>query len=234
MPGTLDDVREIIQFLEGHGTGPVTLLIVPGRKWEKSGISFLKELENDGYKLAGHGWTHQRLRTASFAHGVHSRLMSRDYAEHLSLEREEIMNIVRRSYGWFQKEGLKPPILYIPPAWAIGKISKNDLKELPFRFYETMMRIHDSDTGSSSKLPLVWFNADTSLRVFSSHVSNALNKAIGALSNQPVRIAVHPIDLRLGFASHLSLALDQCDAFVTYREVMTSANRSRTSSPCHP
>lgn len=220
MPKTFSDVKGIISLLERYQMGPVTLLIVPGKEWKENEITLLKGLEKKGYNLAGHGWTHKTLKIKSFKHRIHSVVLSRNSAEHLSLKAENIKKIIQSSYRWFQDVGLKSPFLYVPPGWALGKVSVNDLRDLPFRLYETLTGLYDSEIDLTYRLPLIGFEADKRLRILSLRVSNSLNKAMVRISNRPVRIGIHPTDLRLGLASSIFSTLKQCDEFVSYKEVM--------------
>lgn len=220
MPDTLHDIRGIIHFLERHQVGPVTLLVVPGKAWERSDIRWLKDLQEEGYNLAGHGWNHEALKMESFKHRIHSVILSRDSAEHLSLKGDRVIQIIRDSYQWFQEVGLERPFLYVPPAWALGNISRENLGHLPYRLYETLSGLYDSETDSTHRIPLVGFEADDPLRASTLPLLNALNTLTAALSNRPVRIAIHPRDLKLALAPRLSPILERCHTFMTYRQVL--------------
>lgn len=216
MPETLSRVREILALLEESGVHPVTLLVVPGRGWDEAGLGLLRRWAREGHRLAGHGWEHRALPPAGLYHYLHSRLISRDQAEHLSRSREELLERVRRTHGWFGEVGLPAPELYVPPAWAMGALRRDDLRALPFACYEVLPGLIHGGTGRLLPLPLVGFEADTRLRWLSLKLFNGANRAGARLLNgvtgrpgnrvghrptsrtrrrrYPLRIAIHPFD----------------------------------------
>lgn len=220
MPGTLSAVKIIIGLLQEHQVGPVSLLVVPGKDWKKTDIAWLQELEKRGYNLAGHGCTHRSVEKKSFKHRIHSVALSKNAAEHLSQKTEQIIKIIHCSHQWFQDVGLKKPYLYVPPAWALGKISVNDLKNLPFRIYETLTGLYDIKTGRTRKLPLVGFEAESRLKACGLRISNTLNETLAVICNRPLRVAIHPGDLQLGLSADILPTIARCHAFVTYNEII--------------
>ena len=194
MPTTLDRVREIVRFLRERRINRFTLLVVPGSGWSAGQIARLKTWQEEGIELAGHGWQHRGGRRRSFWHKIHGRMISRQEAEHLSLEADEIADIIRCCYRWFAAAGLIPPTLYVPPAWALGKIPEKHLPPLPFALYETISGIYEVGSGQRLRLPLAGYMADTPLRAMFLKINNAANMA---LPLGPKRIAVHPDDLKL-------------------------------------
>lgn len=207
MPHTLEYVQPILHVLEEIGIHPVTLLIVPGSGWSERDLNVLRGFQNAGHELAGHGWKHQCVGPKTFTHTLHSLVLSRNVAEHLSLNSNQIAELIERCFQWFLQTGLHPPNLYVPPAWAMGSISRKILADLPFRMYESLTGIYDSDTGKFSYLPLVGYEADTRLRIWSLRLFNTFNQAIATLSGRPLRIAIHPYDFTLGLASDLHVLL---------------------------
>jgi predicted deacetylase len=207
MPHTLEHVQHTLRVLEEIGIHPVTLLIVPGLGWSDHDLDALHDFQKAGHELAGHGWKHQCIGPKTFTHTLHSLVLSRNVAEHLSLNSHQIAELIERCFHWFSQAGLHPPTLYVPPAWAMGSISRKMLADLPFRRYESLTGIYDSDTGRFSHLPLVGYEADTWLRVWSLRLFNTVNQAIATLSKHPLRIAIHPYDLTLGLASDLHALL---------------------------
>lgn len=201
MPSTLDRVERILGLLDRPGArgGPVpaTLLVVAGRGWSAREVERLAAWSSAGYRLAGHGWTHRAPAVRSVGHRLHAALLSRDCAEHLSRTGGEVRELVRSSYRWFGRAGLEPPELYVPPAWALGPLDAGDLRELPFRWYETLSGFVHGPSGTRRVLPLVGFEADTPARAAALRTLNAVNLAVARASGRAVRIALHPDDLDL-------------------------------------
>ena len=213
MPETLPQVLAILRFLEARAVFPVTLLVVPGCQWSKNDINQLKSLQASGYELAGHGWQHRAKRIASAWHRLHGMLISRNEAEHLSLSKDEIIHIITDSYSWFIQNGLAAPILYVPPAWAMGRIRKKKLKTLPFRLYEIQAGVYDAAADRMLYLPVTGYMADTRFRVKAIRTTNLINQYF---FRGPLRIAIHPQDLNLGLVRDLKNHLARFQIFLSY------------------
>lgn len=196
MPETLSPVLDILARLGEAGLAPATLLVVPGCDWSRDQLRTLKSLERAGHELAGHGWRHRAERIAGPGHWLHSRLISRQVAEHLCLTEDQIAALIGRCFGWFGDVGLQAPALYVPPAWAMGPIARTRLATLPFRYYEALTGIYDAARDRFRRLPLLGYEADDRLRAWSLRLSNGLNRA-WANSDRPLRLAIHPRDLAL-------------------------------------
>jgi hypothetical protein len=196
-PETLDRVGRILALLAEHRVSSVDLLVVAGRRWEGEPLERLRGWVEEGHVLAGHGWSHQAPPPRTLHHRLHARFLSRDQAEHLSRDREELLERVRRCHGWFAQVGLPSPRLYVPPAWALGTLTRDDLRELPFDWYETLTGLMDATRGHLRLLPLVGYEADNPARRRGLRISNALNRRAARLLGRPVRMAIHPYDLEL-------------------------------------
>jgi predicted deacetylase len=214
MPENLNQVLEIINFLKDHQVFSITLLVVSGRDWCNEDISVLKNLEDSGIELAGHGWRHQIDKFKTFRHRLHGLLLSRHEAEHLSLSENAIYHLIEKSYQWFLDTGLAPPSLYVPPAWAMGSISRKQLKTLPYRYYESLFSVYDSLRDRTLPMAVCGYMADTKSRSWFLRTSNAVNQCLIRL---PLRIAIHPNDLRLPLAKDLSKCIINCSAFSGYK-----------------
>lgn len=203
MPSTVNDVSSVISLLESHGIKAVQLLVVPGLDWKASDIATLKHWENRGYELVGHGWRHRASEIRGIFHHAHSLLLSRDAAEHLSLDSTAIASLLDRCYGWFGEHGFSHPRRYVPPAWALGPISRLELYELKFKTYELLSGDLDPRTGRVRRLPLVGFEADSWARSIALRAWNTFNRLLAHLTGRPLRIAIHPKDLDLRMSGDL-------------------------------
>ena len=206
-PPRLGAVGRILDLLESGNVAPVTLLVVPGLRWDPPGIGRLRELVGRGYLLAGHGWEHRAPPPANLRHRLHAGLISRDQAEHLSRTRADVRDRVRRCHDWFGRAGLPPPELYVPPAWALGALTRSDLARLPFRWYEVLAGFVDARSSRLTAASVVGFEADTLARQVALGAANRVNLCIGRCSRRPVRIAIHPGDLGLRLAPALRSVL---------------------------
>lgn len=195
MPDTVNRVVDICRRLESLSVpcDKVYLLVVPGLSWKPQQLDTLQALQHQGYQLAGHGWYHHIHKKTSLKHYLHSAFISRNVAEHLSLSRAEITDMMIRNFAWFDEQNLPAPTLYVPPAWAMGKMTTETLRDLPFQYYEYSSGLLESHSGRFKTLPLTGYEADRAWRVPVLWGWNRINTQWLAKS-APLRISIHPYD----------------------------------------
>lgn len=193
-PSTATWADAMVGRLTLSGVSRVTILIIPAGEWAPDAVDLLRGWESAGHILALHGWDHQARRPASLYHRMHSLVLSRDAAEHLSRGKAEMLARIERGRAWFGTNGLVEPDFYVPPAWAAGAVTSRDLGGAGFRRVETLTGITETSSGRTRLLPLVGFEADNLWRSIALRVSNAANTVLARLTGRPVRIAVHPND----------------------------------------
>lgn len=198
-PGTLDRVREIVDRVRPRTGDRICLLVVPGLAWTPDQIRQLQRWAAEGLELAGHGWVHYGP-PRSLYHRLHGWILSRDQAEHLSRSTAELREMVERGYAWFDTVDLPRPRLYVPPAWALGRLGRRDLRDLPYRWYEVLSGFIDVPSGRLHPTPLVGYEADTPFRKYALRVTNAVGRRMARLQRRPLRIGIHPHDLELFLA----------------------------------
>ncbi len=228
MPETLDEVTGILTRLVVCGIRRATLLVVPGRAWSISDIARLRRWQEAGHMLAGHGWHHRIERFPTLYARAHGAILSRRSAEHLALDGPAIAALMDTNHAWFAHQGLARPSLYVPPAWALGKIGYEQLAARPFRFVETLGGVHDTRTRQFHRLPLVGFEADTALRALLLRASNASMYRL--IRQRPLRVAIHPADGRLYLAEALTQTLADIRWTLSYPDLTdcTSTQRCKT------
>ena len=194
-PQNLDDIESIIQILQNQfDINKICILVIPGLNWNEIQLQRLRSWQKDGLEIAAHGWNHKAQDKKSFYHKIHSILMSANCAEHLSKKRQEIVKIIRHSYNWFIINDFKKPLLYVPPAWALGKITKQDLDRLAFTHYEcTTGMVHNK---KYCFLPLLGFKEKTYIGAMLRRFFNSLNYFMAYFTGS-IRIAIHPKDFTL-------------------------------------
>ncbi|MDZ7792027.1 MAG: polysaccharide deacetylase family protein [Xanthomonadales bacterium] len=208
MPETLERVAEQLSLIDQFCPGPVTLLIVPGRDWASGDLDRLREWLAAGHELAGHGWTHRARCIRGLKHRLHSLFVSRDCAEHLALESAGIVELMTRNRQWFLQHELPAPELYVPPAWALGRVGADDLQQTGFARVETMSGYLDIASGEFSRAALVGFEAASAWQIPILKISNTLNRLLAR--RLPLRVALHPNDHRLPLAEDLKRTLARC------------------------
>lgn len=222
MPETLPQVRDLISQLRSHGVDKLTLLVVPGKEWTERDLQQLREWQDAGIHLAGHGWNHLAKPPRSLYHKLHSLFLSRMAAEHLSLTRQQITLLIEECYCWFEQRDFTPPTLYVPPAWALGALPARDLSSLPFRTVELLSGVVESRSTTLKRLPLTGYEADTALRAFSLGYWNKWNAWRARAKNLPLRIGIHPFDDSLRLREQMHEQLQACKQFITYDELFAS------------
>lgn len=217
-PETIDKVSKIIDTLPEAAKASLVLLVIPGRNWTPEQIDKLRVWQNAGIELAGHGWKHKADKIVTLYHKLHSLFISRDVAEHLSLNSSQIADLMRRNRQWFYENKLQPPECYVPPAWALGRISQHELQQTGYRYIEDTAGYYNTASGKRKNLTLVGFEADTSLRQMALIFWNAVNRMMSS-KNRPLRISIHPHDPELKLAAAIGKTINRVDTFMTYREI---------------
>lgn len=206
-PESFAAANDLVDRVSAAGRRPLSILVVPGGTWSEHQIETLVRWQDEGHILAAHGWSHRSGAARTLYHRIHARLFSRDAAEHLSKSSAEIMSIIRRGEQWFRDAGLRPPGLYVPPAWALGDMPLRAFSDTEYRWVETLSGIYDVHADRMHHLPLVGFEADTQARRWLLRLSNRLNWTLGAAVRRSVRVAVHPNDFDLLLTSDLARVL---------------------------
>ena len=217
-PHTLERVEKIIDKLPEKAHKHLILLVIPGLSWQKEQVETLRQFQKQGFILAGHGWYHKAKNIRSFYHKCHSLFVSRDVAEHLSLNENEILEMMQRNRSWFAEHELDIPDCYVPPAWALGNISRSALQQSGFRYIETTGGYIDSTSKQSKTFPLIGFEADTPLRKYTLLAWNKINAMLSS-KTKPLRISIHPYDDSYLLADSMWSWLHSVDAFHSYRSL---------------
>lgn len=202
MPETLHLVDAILESLTDFAPGNTTLLVVPGRRWQAAQVERLLAWARAGYRLAGHGWHHEVHHFGGLYHRLHGLLLSRRVAEHLTLDASKIHALLRRNRGWFEAVGLPAPMLYVPPAWALGAAAPRELASTGFRYLETLGSVHDLLSGHRERIPLIGFEAHNPVQAALLRRWNAAN-ILRARRLASLRVAIHPADPQLLLAGDL-------------------------------
>ena len=220
MPETLSQCEELFGLCQQQHIKPITLLVVPGKPWSVSDLARLRTMLASGGVLAGHGWSHH-IDTASLrgiGPKLHSLLISKDVAEHLVLDEVGIAALIHRCHHWFEANHLPAPSLYVPPAWAMGRLGRTALNDLPFSQYEYFAGVYFATSGHFVRSPVVGFEATSAWRA---HAVGAWNR-LARLRAERVgqwRISLHPEDLSLGLQSQLRDFLRAPGVAVDYAEL---------------
>ncbi len=217
MPHTMQNIKELIDICSQFGITKPTLLIVPNQDWSQNEIDELKKWQKQGFPIAAHGWRHECDKINNLWHKIHSKLISRKVAEHLSLDQNEVSDLMDRSGAWFVENGLEHPEIYVPPAWALGTTSMRTLSHKPYKIVETLSGFLLPHLKHRVSLPLVGFEADTIWRAVALKFFNSL--AMNFHFGRAVRISLHPQDHHLLLKSDLERILGKCDMHLSYTDL---------------
>ncbi|RLT93968.1 polysaccharide deacetylase family protein [Ketobacter sp.] len=222
MPETrplVSDMLYQLSRLERLQPDKITLLIVPGKDWQPTDIHWLQALAQQGHPLAGHGWSHRAPTPRSLYHWCHRLLLSRTAAEHLSRSETDLRQRVQHCFAWFQQQDLPTPDLYVPPAWANGNLNWLQWPQRPFRLLETLPGVMDLEQGLEQRLPLTGYEADTTLRAWFLNAYNQHNLYQARHQQRPLRIGLHPYDLRYPLAPKALQHIAQVTEFLSYTDL---------------
>lgn len=199
MPETMEHTARLLDFLGAHGHASPLLLVVPGRPWQPAQLEQLRAWQHAGCELAGHGWRHAIDHFGSWRHRLHGLLISRNVAEHLALDEDGICDLIQRNHAWFIRHDFPPPSCYVPPAWAMGRIRRTRLRELPFTRFEYLTGTYHAPANHFERQSLVGFEADNAWRALALTASNRWQTR-AARRTGALRISLHPHDLTLRLA----------------------------------
>lgn len=229
MPQTLERVERLLGLMSEPVRRGTVLLVVPGRDWQPEQLAQLARWQGEGLELAGHGWTHRAERIQGWYHRCHSYWVSRHAAEHLSQPPGALRELLERNYRWFVGHRLRPPSLYVPPAWALGALTTEDLRASPFSYVETTRGLWHLPSGRRRALPLVGFEADTPGGATLLRTWNRVN-ALWAGPNRPLRLSIHPYDDELLLAGPLRQWLARVTEPVDYQMLFDATPAPFTES----
>lgn len=204
MPHNLSKIDYCLSQLKRNHIEHCYLLVVPGLMWDECSITKLRYYVAQGHTLVAHGWIHKTLNICTTLHRFHSLLISKDVAEHLCWSKFEAISNMRRSRSWFAENRLPVPDLYVPPAWALGRLGMEDLVQTGFRYVETTTGVFDLCTQKRYLLPLVGYEGFSVFSLIALRVSNACNRGLNNLFRaRALRVATHPDDFDLGLSKSL-------------------------------
>lgn len=209
MPHTLPQVQHCLNQCAQHGIESVYLLVVPGLAWQEDQIEQLHLWSGSGHQIVGHGWLHRCRSIKRIYHRLHSVMISRDVAEHLALDAEEIVELMIRCRVWFSSVSLPTPRFYVPPAWALGQISEQQLKQTGFDYIESNRGIYHVGLNQWKTCGLLGYEADTHWRAMAIKAWNGGNRGITPLDTI-MRLSIHPYDFGLKLSADLHSDLSRC------------------------
>jgi predicted deacetylase len=251
-PATFERCALIRDWLDDHGVGRVTLLVIPARDLhplaERSPemVSWLIERERSGDAIAQHGFQHLRSRRARGACQSLRTLRADRETEFLGLDAHETRRAVDAGRRVLKLAGIEPRG-FVAPGYAYTTALRQTLGER-FHWWAALLGLHrahpnrtrilrEDESGTLSRAtvrsarrellgPPIALSSSGGLR---RALSPALLRAGAILSGATLRLDLHPSDL--DHPSHM-LALEWVlRRSAGVREAVTYDDLARTSLP---
>lgn len=146
-PGSLDYIRDQVQFLESLGVLPLSLLIVPYYHQKlkisdcRDTVSWLQERQAKGDEMVLHGYYHQRVeQKTSLNNWFWTRLYTQNEAEFYDLNKKEASDRIDQGRCLLQEVGLITKG-FIAPAWLMSHDVFRVIFEKKFNYTNTISKI---------------------------------------------------------------------------------------------
>jgi len=235
-PATFERCALIRDWLDDHGVGRVTLLVIPARDLhplaERSPemVSWLIERARGGDAIAQHGFQHLRTqRTRGRAGGPYQSLRSLGAdreSEFVGLDAHETRRAVDAGRRVLKLAGIEPRG-FVAPGYAYTPALRRTLGER-FHWWAALLGLHRAHERRDLLGPPIALSSSGNMR---RALSPALLRAGALLSGGTLRLDLHPSDL--DHPSHM-LALEwvmrrsaRTREAVTYEELASRPDPER-------
>jgi len=198
------EIELALDMVHAAGAKPA-LLVVPDYHGQAplaedpSFCASLQRLQGDGHEVFLHGFSHCATPGSGNGRAAHwfaQRVVSKAEAEMSGLSPEEAMRRLDAGEDALERAGLRLDG-FVPPAWVLPRSLLPVLAARGYGYTEDHLRIYAPCEGRS-RASLVLNHASRSrARLWSSVAFCKMARPLGALA--PVRIAVHPADMRSAF-----------------------------------
>jgi len=234
-PATFERCALIRDWLDDHGVGRVTLLVIPARDLHPLGerspemAGWLAERHRKGDSIAQHGFQHEQLSHAAFYRHTPLAARSRGAAEFAGLDGAETRRAVDAGWRVLKLAGIEPDG-FVAPAYAYTRALRRVLPG-KFRWWAGLLRLHRtyaaSDGDPRPRLAPAWsMGTESSLQRI---LSPSIIRAGSLLCGNTLRLDLHPADLQhprhmLALEWVLHRAGRRREA-ITYDELLASPSR---------
>jgi predicted deacetylase len=207
-PATFERCALIRDWLDDHGVGRVTLLVIPARDLHPVGerspemAGWLAERRRGGDSIAQHGFQHEQLRRMPFLGRTLLPAGSRRAREFVGLDADETRRAVDAGWRVLKLAGIEPDG-FVAPAYAYTPELRRVLPQR-FRWWAGLLRLHRAGAGRDGdrrsrltpafRIEPAWgMGSDSPLR---RALSPSLIRAGGLLCGNTLRLDLHPADLQ--------------------------------------
>jgi predicted deacetylase len=206
-PATFERCALIRDWLDDHGVGRVTLVVIPARDLHPLGerspemAGWLAERRRRGDSIAQHGFQHEQLRRGAFPRRTLLPARGRRSAEFVGLDSDETRRAVDAGWRVLKLAGIEPDG-FVAPAYAYTPALRRVLPQ-KFRWWAGLLRLHrtcaiaDGDPSQRQAptygLAPAWgMGTDSPLQ---RALSPSLIRAGSLLCGNTLRLDLHPADL---------------------------------------
>jgi uncharacterized protein len=202
MPATQVKAAKILEDLKTWGVRTASLLVVPdyhghGNAMENATfVTWLRDLEIDGYEIVLHGYFHQRPRQSGekFSDKLLTRIYTKDEGEFFDLEYQEAFSRITRARDEFRKAGLSP-VGFVAPAWLLSSEAERAARDAEMQYTTRLSSVVDLLTGKTQPAQSLAYSTRSAWRERLSLVWNAV-LVRGIEIRQLVRLSIHPGDIQ--------------------------------------
>ncbi|HEY4428674.1 MAG TPA: DUF2334 domain-containing protein [Solirubrobacteraceae bacterium] len=198
-PATFERCALIRDWLDDHGVGRVTLLVIPARDLHPVGerspemVDWLAERRRRGDAIAQHGFQYQAPPRGISARQLMARAHGGRPGEFVGLDSGETRRAVNAGWRVLKLAGIEPDG-FVAPSYAYTPQLRRALKAR-YRWWAGLLRVHTA-SGHPAGDPLApaWsFAATGPVR---RALSPPLVRAGSLLPTRALRVDVHPADLQ--------------------------------------
>jgi len=199
-PSTRNTANNIISELARRGVRTGSLLVVPDYHHEglftkdRQFVSWLRNLEADGYEIVIHGYSHQRPRRAKET--MRDKFLTRFYtnneAEFYDLDYDEAFRRITIARDEFLAHGLKPRG-FVAPAWLLGPEAERAVSDADLEYTTRLRTVRDLRSGENFSARSIVYSVQSGWR---RAVSRSWNAALFQIlkNNSLLRVSIHPTD----------------------------------------
>jgi predicted deacetylase len=240
-PATFERCAGIREWLQERGVDRVTLLVIPARDLHPLGerspelVQWLLERRRLGDSIAQHGFQHEQLRRARWPHRLLSPTRTARGAEFAGLDSRETRRAVEAGWRLMKLAGIEPDG-FVAPAYAYTPALRDALGAR-FRWWASLMGLHGAlASGQAAGREQRWSRLAPAWSIgtegaFERALSPTMIRAGALLARGPLRLDVHPSDLR--HPRHRN-ALERVIAHSTRQRTVVTYNELASAGPPAP
>jgi uncharacterized protein len=199
-PSTQKAADNIISELARRGVRTCSLLVVPDYHHQglftknRQFVSWLQNLEADGYEIVVHGYCHHRPRrpNETMRDKFLTRFYTNEEAEFYDLGYEEALRRITIARNEFQMHGLKPRG-FVAPGWLLSADTERAARDAELEYTTRLRAVRDLRSGENFPARSIVYSVQNSWR---RAVSISWNAALFHLlkNDSLLRISIHPPD----------------------------------------